>query len=455
MLNKIPVFLPKERRKAGCQGNEENKAEAEKKDKKKKLNEFSELDTVEKSKKGSNKLMNSLAKADKKTIDNGKLLKCCLDYGVKGFTPDLMMEKFVENYKLAKQIYGESLLRYLSGYDPRYIEKNINIPEFQREIMGKVKEKILDLKAEGLLGKDNSITEQGIELASLILYTEEISNLTPKGILGDKFHKKNYIYGEKTDVKDFKKKDRYKDIALRKSIKSSIRRGHDKLHIEDLKSFEREAKGKIYIVYALDSSGSMKGDKIAMCKKAGAALAFKAIEEKDQVGLIVFGKKVRQKVMPTDDFMLLLREMATIRASSETNLASTIKESIDMFPNIDVTKHLLLLTDALPTFAARIGTGQVDGNEIGQIENNGMGSNGIRSISFNSDRLGINPEEETITAAAIAASHGITISIVGINMNKKGEKLAKKIVEIGSGKLYVVKDVKEIDKIVLEDYYGI
>ena len=84
----------------------------------------------------------------------------------------------------------------------------------------------------------------------------------------------------------------------------------------------------------------------------------------------------------------------------------------------DVTKHLIVLTDALPT-------------------------------------AGEQPEQDTIDAAGIAASHGITISVIGINLNKKGEKLAKKISEIGHGRLYVVKDVKEVDKVVLEDYYNV
>jgi Mg-chelatase subunit ChlD len=362
--------------------------------------------------------LNSLTQGDKKTVEKGKLLQSLLDQTMTSFMPDLMMEKFVKDYKLAKQIYGESLLRFLSGYDPNYVKKNIKIPEFQRELLDKMKEKVRDLKADGLVNNQNEITEGGLELASLVLYVEEINNLMPKGIIGDKFHKKNHVYGDKNDVKIFKKSDRYKDLAIRKSIKSAIRRGHNKLMVEDMKSFERTSKGKIYVVYALDSSGSMKGEKIAMCKKAGIALSFKAIEEKDLVGLMVFGKEVKQQVMPTDDFMLLLKEMAKIRACSETNLAITIQKSIEMFPETDVTKHLIILTDAMPTF-------------------------------------GDDPEKETLEAARIAASHEITISLIGINLNQKSEKLAKKIVEISNGRLYVVKDVKEVDKIVLEDYYGL
>ncbi len=362
--------------------------------------------------------MHSLTQGDNKAIENGNLLQGCLDNGIRSFTPNLMMEKFVQDYKLAKHIYGDAFLRQFSGYDPNYIEKNIKIPEFQRELAGKIKEKLNELKSEGLIDKNNFITDKGIELASLVLYIQEIENLMPTGIFGEKFHNDRYIYGDATDVKKFKKTDRYKDIALRTSIKTSIRRGHQEMMIEDMKSFERQAKGRIYVIYALDSSGSMKGDKLSMCKRAGVALSFKAIEEKDLVGLIVFGKEVKQAVMPTDDFMMLLKEMIKLKATSETNLAVTIKQSIDMFRDPNSTKHLVILTDAMPTF-------------------------------------GKDPEAETLEAARLAANNGITISIIGININKKGEELAKNIVETAKGRLYAVKDVKDVDTVILEDYYSI
>jgi Mg-chelatase subunit ChlD len=412
LFRKILAFLPHKRRKARCLGNK-----GKEKKKKKKVKSLEEFEGVAKSNRG-NKLHSSLTQGDQKTVDKGKLLQALLDQGMSSFMPDLMMEKFLNDYKLAKQIYGESLLRYLGGYDPNYVKKNLKIPEFQRELMEKMREKVRDLKSEGMINSRNEITDEGLELASLVLYVEEIKNLMPKGIVGERFHKQNHIYGERNDVKIFKKSDRYRDLAIRKSIKSAIRRNHKQLFVEDMKSFERSSKGKIYVIYALDSSGSMKGEKIAMCKKAGIALAFKAIEEKDMVGLMVFGKEVKQQVMPTNDFMMLLREMTKIRACSETDLATTIKQSVEMFPETDVTRHLIILTDAMPT-------------------------------------VGDDPEGDTIAAANIAAANKITISLIGINLNKKTEKLAKTIVDTTNGRLYIVKDVKEIDRIVLEDYYGL
>ena len=123
-------------------------------------------------------------------------------------------------------------------------------------------------------------------------------------------------------------------------------------------------------------------------------------------------------VEPTQDFSLLLKEITPIRASGETDFSSTVSKAIEMFPTEKITKHLILLSDALPTYGA-------------------------------------DPEHETLAAIALAKENGITISLIGINLDKKGEELGRKMIEIGEGKFWTVKNVDELDKIVLEDYYGV
>ena len=364
------------------------------------------------------KLMHSVLENDKETIEKGKLIRDSINQGLDAFTPDLIYQQLVKNYSMAKHIFGPSLLKLATGYNPDYIEKNINIPEFQKELRFRIQKNIEKLKEEGLLDRDSEISEKGIELASLVMYFEELDKITPKGILGGKIHKKTSIYGGKEDIRTYKKSDRYKDIAIKKSVKLAIRRGHKKLHEKDLKVFERQSKGQSYIVYALDASGSMKGSKIDACKRAGIALAYKAIDEKDKVGLIVFGSEIKTIVEPTQDFSYLLKNITSAKASRETDLAVSLRKSIELFPNDNITKHLILITDALPT-------------------------------------IGKEPEQETLQEVSIARNKGITISLIGINLNEKGKKLAEKIVELGEGKLYIVKNIENIDKIVLEDYYGI
>jgi len=360
-----------------------------------------------------NKLMNSVLECDKDTIDDGKLLSESFNQSLGSFTPSMIFENLVKNFKMAEKLYGDTIIREITGYNPDYIKKNVGIPEFRKELEKNIKENIDDLKKKGYVDKDGFVTEQGITLSSLVLYTEELNNLIPKGF-GEKREKKKSIYGDREDYDSFKK-SRYRDIAIKQSVKTALRRKHEKLEIPDLKIFQRRKKGKISIVYALDSSGSMRGEKIKTAKKAGIALAFKAIQEKNNVGLIVFGSEIKKVVEPTQDFGLLLRELTQIKASMETDIAKTIEKSLELFPQTKVTKHLVLLTDAMPT-------------------------------------KGKQPEDETLQAVSIAREEGITISLIGINLDEKGLNLARKMTEISNGKLYKVKDLKEVDKVILEDY---
>lgn len=364
-----------------------------------------------------NKLMRSVLEGDKDKVNEANILKESMNQSLSSFVPDMTFAQMTKNFSMAKKLYGPRLLRELTGYDPNYLEKNIKIPEFQRDIKKKLDDKFKQLKRDGLLDKDNKITDQGVELATLITYISEIEQLKPKGLYGQYLQKKRSHYGVSDDIKPFNR-DRYRDIAVKQTVKTALRRGHSKLEFEDLRAFERKQKGSIHVVYALDSSGSMKGDKMDRCKKAGVALAYKGIQEKDHIGLLVFGDQVIKKINPTQDFKKLIRELVDIKASKETDLVSAIKESIDMFPETGATKHLILLTDAVPT-------------------------------------KGDNPVEKTLEMAQLATHHDITISLVGINLDEKGEDLAQKIVDIGKGKLYVARDTDNIDQIVLEDYYGL
>ena len=106
-------------------------------------------------------------------------------------------------------------------------------------------------KRENLIDKEGTITDRGNELASLVLYTQELNNLQAKG-LGEKKTKKAFMYGEKENVRPFRKHDRYRDVAIKASIKKALRRVHANLETQDLMTFERDNKGRIFIIYILD-----------------------------------------------------------------------------------------------------------------------------------------------------------------------------------------------------------
>ena len=169
---------------------------------------------------GEDKLMHSVLENDKDKIDDGKILNEALNNSMSSFSPDLMFEQFVNNYSLAENIYGETLLGLLSGYDSSYAKRNIKIPEFQKEMKNNIDKKVNEMKKQGLLDKDSSITEEGYELASLILYVQELDNLVPKGLFGETVHKKFNDFGIDYAWRDFKRGDAYRDIAIKKSVKA-------------------------------------------------------------------------------------------------------------------------------------------------------------------------------------------------------------------------------------------
>jgi Mg-chelatase subunit ChlD len=248
------------------------------------------------------------------------------------------------------------------------------------------------------------------------MLSEELEKMEGKGFLGENMSKQRSLLGDVLDYRDFKAGDRYKSVALKQTIKKTIRRGHLVLGKEDMVSTERESKGRMEIIYALDNSGSMKGGKIGVAKKAGIALMYKAISGRDLAGLVVFGSKVQRSIPPTKDFASLLRELVRIKTSGETDIANCIDVCSGLFSSGAKTKHIVLITDALQT-------------------------------------MGKKPEQEVMESISRAANGGVTITVVGISLNKEGEKLAKKIANISNGSLFEVKSLDNLDQVVIEDYY--
>jgi Mg-chelatase subunit ChlD len=361
------------------------------------------------------KLMHTVLQGDRRTIDQAMLLDEAISRGLQAFHPDLLFEQLVRNFSIARQLYGDKLIRLLTGYEPGSIERNLKIPEFLRALRKRVEERVAELKDSGLLDGQGAVAEKGVELVSLALLMQELDILTPKGSIGERVAKRTAHYGERDAPRPYRKGDRYRDLDLRRSIRHAIRRGHDGLAGDDLVTDERRHKGAVHVIYALDASASMRGDKIETCRRAGIALAYKAVREKDKVGLVVFGSEVKDAIPPTDDFGHLIHRIAAIRASKQTDFLLMIRKAIELYPPTASAKHLVILTDALPT-------------------------------------AGVKPEEETLRAVSEAAAADITVSIVGIQLDSKGRRLAERMARIGRGRLYLVRDLKELGRIVLDDY---
>jgi len=315
-------------------------------------------------------------------------------------------------------LYGERLLRLLTGYSGGYLDRNRNIPEFKKELHRQIESHVNSLKEKGLLDAQGVPTNKGFTLAGLVLCGEELDKLSAHGLVGEYVSKRVALLGDVSGVRAYQEGDAYKNLALRQSVRSAVRRSHRSLLPDDLRVVTRESKGSLSVVYGLDASASMKGDKMNIAKKAGVALAYRAISHKNKVGLIVFGSEIKNELAPTTDFIHIVRSIASVSAGQQTNFASLIQRAIMLFPSNADKKLLMILTDALPT-------------------------------------SGPAPEAETLHAASLAKSAGIVISLVGIKLDKKGKLLAERISAMTDGRLYVVSSSAEADVVVLEEYDSI
>lgn len=353
------------------------------------------------------KLMHSVMENDQQTVAEGKLVLDSLNIGLGNFTPDLFYEKLVENYEETAELYGETILREITGFEADSLERNIRIPEFKRVLKEQLTRRLKDLQNRGILDAGYGITDQGFLLATLVLVKDELDHLLATGFGRREQQEKR---DEKSDDTTVQKK-RYRDLAIRKTLSVLAKRGHSTVHKEDIRFHDQRSEGKVTIMYALDASGSMKGKKLALAKRAGVALAYEAMRNGDDVGLLAFGSQIETSIAPGKDFMAFVQALVTLKAKRETNIANAVDSALPLLSGR--SKHLILLTDALHT------TGS---------------------------------SEEVLAAAQRAKDADVTVSIIGINLDKEGEALSERVIDLTQGRFYRVQNLQELDLLILEDY---
>ena len=370
-----------------------------------------------------NELQSITTQADK--FEKGKFVNEAMSNNVSNFIPDILAKNITKNYKNANKIYGDKLLRYITGYSSEYLERNIKIPEFQKEIAKKINDKVDELKKEKILDKEFKITRYGKELSvatNLFLQLKRIDEFLRFDINGkyEHLYKTDLHGGEKEDIRNYKKGDSYKDIALKSCVKNAIRRNHKSLEVIDLKTFDKKTKANATMILAIDSSSSMKGNKLDAARKAGISLAYKTIMDNNKLGLIDFSDKVNNFIITTN-FEESANFIYGINANAQTDLSSTIIHSINMFPHDSDIKHLIILNDIQAT------------------------KTGLDETT---------PEDAALNATAIAKANNISISLIIIQQDHNEEimKFASKIIEISEGKIYKIQNLENLDSLIIQDY---
>jgi len=295
------------------------------------------------------------------------------------------------------------LIRELTGYPIQRITQDKS-QRFRRELRDKIKKSMNFLVRTGYLKEDGSLSEK-----SLRLYASKIAQWAEKeleGIYGSGRHiSKERGTDEVVLSKYYGIGDKYSEISAKKSIRSFIKKR--KLTVD--KKVQR--KGGRFVVL-LDISGSMYGEKIYEAKKALLALISKVIETGDKLTVVLFNDKIVYKFSSDQNIYNALSKVLSAQAIGSTDIALALSEALK---SIDERAHIVLITDALPTF-------------------------------------GENPIESAISLASKIYDSGSTLSVVGIKLNEEGIENAKRLVKAGGGNLYIVKSVKELSSIVLADY---
>lgn len=354
------------------------------------------------------KLMHTVLDSDKKNIDKSKAIQEASSQNINTFSPDLAFSKITDNYRFAKELYGDTLIRQITGYDPSYIDRNVNIPEFQRELRDQIKQNVDELREEGLIDDEYKVTDKGDEFAALSLIEEELEELEGKGLVGSKVSHQRHNKGDVIGNKRYTRSDPYRNIDTRRTVKLATRRGRTNIQKEDILLKDKESEGSIELIYLIDTSGSMKGEKIRMAKKAGVGLTYKAEQNQDQVGLVLFSSDVHTAVAPGATLLDISKSLVKTKTKGETDISKGIDKSVDMFTDRNKTKHILLLTDGLQT----------------------KGKKPIQTVLPSLDKL---------------LHRDIGLTFIGINMDEKGQDLAKKIVDHVDGDIVNLDSVEHLD----------
>lgn len=339
------------------------------------------------------------------------VLRNMLNRNIAGISSKFLAKAIVTDFDEALATFGSELLEGLTGLGLEELREMEGRPESVERLEGRIEGNFKLLKDAGLLGEEGP-TPEGIDTVALELLEDEFRTLGAIGGEHDTLTRGGV--SERIETRPFLK---HAKLALRSTIRLSMKRGHEKISREDLRSWERAGTVSVDFVYALDTSGSMRGAKLDACKKAAIGLAYLGIKGRDRVAVVSFKSKPSLSANfgePLDEFA---RKVAALSPSETTDIAGALRFSRGILSEDkrkDRERHIILITDAMPTSGER-------------------------------------PVEETMEEASACKESGMTISVVGINLDKEGDDIARRIAQIGGGSFYHVSDAERVNDAVLDD----
>ncbi len=246
------------------------------------------------------------------------------------------------------------------------------------------------------------------------------------------------------DVRKYRRGDSYKDIAVRETIRDTVRTGRLSVGRDNLCVYEREPemrqlimRGDADVVVVLDLSGSMAyGEKLWYAKQAIVVMTIIAERYGNRVGVVGFRDLSTEVSELGAERNLTIAKVANLLPRGGTNLAAGIRRAIDLLVGEE---------------RARKGE-PIDGSIEGDRR---------KQMILLTDGDATHPKPKQFASeyarrcARLASRYGISISVVCIGSDDEesngghsyNPELAAQIAEIGGGSLFFVKDMRDLSPV--------
>lgn len=254
-----------------------------------------------------------------------------------------------------------------------------------------------------------------------------------------------------SDIKDFRKYQRgdsYKDIAIRETIRDAIKAGRMAAGPGNLFVYEREpekrelvVKGEADIVVVLDLSGSMAyGDKLWYAKQAIVVMTIIAERYGNRVGVVGFRDLSTEIAELGVEKNITIAKVANLLPRGGTNIAAGVRRSIDLL------------------------IGEVDVRK-GNLPDPHIQPERRKQVILLTDGDATHPKPKQFAAeyarrcARLASRYGIIISVVCIGTQDDSSEagrsynpeLAEQIAKIGGGRIFFVKDMRDLSSVFVSE----
>lgn len=339
-----------------------------------------------------------------------QLSRSMLNRNISSVSSKFLATSLVRDFQTALATFGGDFLEQLTGLGLTELELLVRRPDAVGKLEQLIEKNVKSLQDQGWIDEEGP-TETALSALALDTITRELAALSKLG-LGDHHSLRPHGREEFQELKPFRR-ERFRDLALRPSVRTALRHRHSRLERSDLKAEKKLKAIGVDFVFCLDVSGSMRAEKLEMCKQAAVGLAYLSLSESDRVAVISFRKTAEVVSNFGEPLEAVARKVVALRPGGTTSVAAGIRLALSLFEDKSRDHHIFLITDALPT-------------------------------------EGEKPTEESKEQAANVQPDA-TLTVVGIGLVPEGQKIGAELAGLGSGRFYELSEAKNLNQVMLED----